>query len=67
MTNIYTAVYRCKMKESVGIPEYYDVLLGLGLPGDSRSTDIVIRGTCSSFVVGKEYVITISDMEFLTT
>ncbi len=63
MSNIYTAIYECKAKDAIGFPEYYDVRLGL--PGSLlfSNSDIVIKGTCSRFVVGKNYLITVSECE----
>lgn len=60
MNSIYTALYVCKSMKSVGIPGYHEVFLGL--PGD-RNSDIVVKGTCSSFEIGKEYFITITETE----
>lgn len=60
MKNIYTARYMCRLCEPVGMPGYYNATLGL--QGGNRSSDIVLQGTCSEFVVGKEYLITISSL-----
>lgn len=60
MDNIYTASYRCKSKESVGMPGYYNVVLGL--PMSNGAGDIKIGATCARFEVGKEYIICVSEM-----
>lgn len=62
MKNVYTAVYKCKRVEPVGLHGYHNVVLGLGGVeyGNYVSTDIVVKGTCAQFEVGKEYIINIS-------
>lgn len=41
------------------MPGYFDVTLGLEL--GNGSSGIVIRGTCSRFVLGNKYVISITE------
>ena len=64
MYNIYTAMYVCKSIEPVGVvamlPGGWDVVLGLS-DGNGFS-DIIVKGTCSRFVVGKEYLINIQEL-----
>jgi hypothetical protein len=60
MNNIYTAVYKCKVITPIHMPGYNDVRLGL--PGLFSYSDIVIHGTVSRFVVGKDYLINVSEM-----
>jgi len=59
MGNIYTAMYICKSIHPIGLPSYADVVLGLHV-GNGNS-DILIKGTCSKFVVGNEYLINIME------
>lgn len=47
--SIYQAIYVCKRLEPSGMSGYHTVRLGLGLPGDNRSSDVVIYNTCSGF------------------
>lgn len=58
MKTVYTAVYRCKSKTSIGMPGYYNIVLGLA--GANGSSDIIIKGTCSDFEVGVEYLVGIA-------
>jgi hypothetical protein len=60
MNNIYTAVYECKALKPMGMPGYHDVVLCI--PGGSETTGVVVYSTLSRFVVGKEYLINISEM-----
>lgn len=61
MRTIYQAVYRCKAKEEVGVPGYYDVRLGL--VGVNGTSDVIVNGTCADFEVGVEYLIGIARKE----
>lgn len=58
MRTIYQAVYRCKALTAIGMPGYFDVRLGLA--GANGSSDIIVKGTCSDFEVGVEYLIGIA-------
>jgi len=59
MINVHVAVYICKAITQVGMPGYYDV--ALGLPGSDSGSSIIVRGTCSRFVIGREYFINIAE------
>ncbi len=61
MKSVYTGIYKCKRLESVGMHGYHNVVLGLD--SHSTATDIVVKGTCAQFEVGKEYIINISTGE----
>jgi hypothetical protein len=58
MINVHVVVYICKAITPIGLPGYNDI--ALGFPGSDRSS-IIIRGTCSRFTLGKEYLITIGE------
>ena len=60
MASIYQAMYVCKSIEPAGLPGYNDVVLGID--HSIRNTDIVIRGTCSCFVVGKNYLVNVMEL-----
>jgi len=60
MSNIYTAVYKCRGIQPIGLPGYNDVLLRL--EGGNGNSDILIKGTLSRFVVGKEYLINVMEL-----
>ena len=60
MRNVYTAVYKCKRIDPIGVPPYFDVILGV--PMGNGISDITIAGTCARIEVGKEYVITVQEM-----
>ena len=60
MNSIYQAMYTCKLIQSIGLPGYNDITLGL-LVGSGNS-DIVIKGTIARFVVGKEYLINVAEI-----
>jgi hypothetical protein len=59
MTSIYQAMYKCISVEPIGLPGYNDVVLGLSM--GNRTSDIVIKGTCSRFMLGREYLISIME------
>jgi hypothetical protein len=58
MTNIYVAWYICKELHGIGIPGYNNVVLGLS--GNNEGSDLIIKGTCSRFEKGKDYLITVA-------
>jgi hypothetical protein len=60
MSTIYTASYVCKRIEPIGFPGYSNVVLGLDINNEAR--DIKIGTTCVRFEVGREYLITVSEI-----
>lgn len=60
MKNLYVAWYMCKRIHGLGVPLCNDITLGLY---NDNEKDIIIKGTCSEFVVGKEYLITVGEKE----
>ena len=61
MTNIYIAVYKCRGIQPIGLPGYNDVLLRLE-SGNGDASDIIIKCTLSRFVLGRDYLINVSEM-----
>ncbi len=60
VSSIYTAWYECKSVTPIGLPGYNNVVLGL--PIGNGASDIVLKATCSRFVVGKGYLINIKEL-----
>jgi len=58
--SIYMARFMCRDIQPVALPGYNNVLLRLEGVEHSNS-DVVIKGTLSRFIVGKEYLVMISD------
>lgn len=60
MTNIYTTMVYCVKVESVGLPGHNNVYLSID-PFKSNA-EIVLKGTLSRFVQGKQYLLNLSEL-----